>query len=78
MLLDKICKLFDKELSYFLEEKIVNKVKINKGQIQMSCENITINNNFPESILDDIKKLIEENRSLKQEVAELNKERNKK
>lgn len=73
LLLDKICKVFDKELSYFMEDKIVNKVKINKGQI--SCENFTINN-FPESILEDVKKLIEDNKSLRQEVAELNKKLN--
>lgn len=36
-----------------MEDKIVNKVKINKGQI--SCENFTINN-FPESVLEDVKK----------------------
>jgi hypothetical protein len=55
--MDKVCKIFDKDFNYFVDDKaITNNVKENKGQI--SCENFTINNNYPELLLDELKKLI--------------------
>lgn len=74
LLLDKICKLFDVDFDYFIDGKQVNNVETNNGAIAYRIDNF---NNFPESILDDIKKLIDDNKSLKQEVAELNKKLNK-
>ncbi len=52
ILLDKIRKYFDKDFDYFLEEKTINKVKDNKGQI--SCTNFTINNQFPNEITEQL------------------------
>ena len=52
-LMDKICNIFDKDRSYFMNE------------------NVTVNNNYPESILAEIQQLIDENKLLKAEIAEL-------
>jgi transcriptional regulator with XRE-family HTH domain len=57
LLMDKISRIFDKSLEYFLEDRTVNNnVKENKGQI--SCENFTINHNYPEFLLEELKKLL--------------------
>ena len=57
LLMDRVSRIFEKDLDYFLENNIVNNhVKENKGQI--SCDNFTINNNYPEILLDELKKLI--------------------
>jgi transcriptional regulator with XRE-family HTH domain len=67
LLMDKISKFFDKDLSYFIEDKIINNhVKENKGQI--SCDNVTINNNYPDVLLRDLQKLIDENKMLKNKL----------
>jgi len=58
LLMDKICEVFKKDFSYFLEHGVVNNVEENHGQI--SCENFTVNN-FPENILEAIQKLIDDN-----------------
>jgi len=72
LLMDKVCNIFDKDFSYFANENIVNNnVKENKGQIQVSCENVTVNNHYPESILVEIQNLINENKMLKAKVAEM-------
>jgi transcriptional regulator with XRE-family HTH domain len=68
LLIDKVCQYFDKDPSYFLSDNVVNNnVKENTGQI--SCENFTVNNNYPESILVEIQRLIDENKALKEKVA---------
>ncbi len=55
--MDKVSRIFEKDLDYFLENNVVNNnVKENKGQI--SCDNFTINNNYPEILLEELKKLI--------------------
>ena len=57
LLMDKISRVFDKDLDYFLENNTVNNnVKENTGQI--SCENFVINNNYPEFLLEELKNLI--------------------
>jgi transcriptional regulator with XRE-family HTH domain len=57
LLMDKVCKIFDKDFDYFVNDKVVtNNVKENKGQI--SCENFTVNHNYPELLLEELKKLI--------------------
>ena len=74
VLMDKICNIFDKDLSYFINDNVTNNnVKENSGQIscKISCENVTVNNNYPESILTEIQQLIDENKLLKAEIAAL-------
>jgi len=72
LLMDKVCNIFDKDFSYFANDSVVNNhTKENKGQI--SCENFTVNNNYPESILAEIQNLINENKLLKSKVSELEK-----
>ena len=56
LLMDRVSRIFEKDLDYFLENNIVNNnVKENRGQI--SCDNFTINN-YPELLLEELKKLI--------------------
>ncbi|MDR1730306.1 MAG: helix-turn-helix domain-containing protein [Prevotellaceae bacterium] len=57
LLMNKVSSIFEKDLDYFLENNTVNNhVKENKGQV--SCDNFTINNNYPEMLLEELKKLI--------------------
>jgi len=57
LLMDKISRIFDKDLDYFLENNTVNiNVKENKGQV--SYRNGTINNNYPEFLLEELKNLL--------------------
>jgi transcriptional regulator with XRE-family HTH domain len=68
LLMDKVSKFFEKDFDYFVNDKVVNNnVKENNGQI--SCDNVTINNNYPESLLEEVKKLIDENKMLKAQAA---------
>jgi transcriptional regulator with XRE-family HTH domain len=58
LLMDKVCKIFDKEPEYFLVNSVVNNNSIKENQGQVCCENFTINNHCPESLLEELKKLI--------------------
>jgi transcriptional regulator with XRE-family HTH domain len=72
LLMEKICHFFDKDLSYFTSDNVTNNnIKENTGQV--SCENFTVNNNYPEAILAEIQNLINENKSLKAKIEELGK-----
>ena len=75
MIIAKICSLFDKDFSYFIEDNVINNnVNENKGQqVQVGCEHFTINNNYPENILLEIQNLINENNLLKTKIAEMEK-----
>jgi len=67
--MDKVCNIFDKDFSYFANDSVTNNnIKENKGQV--SCENFTVNNHYPESILAEIQNLINENKALKAKIAE--------
>jgi len=50
-------------------------VKENNGQMScdINCENFTVNNNYPESILIEIQNLINENKLLKSKISEMGK-----
>jgi len=70
LLMDKVCNIFDKDFSYFANDNLINNnVKENNGQV--SCENFTVNNHYPESILTEIQNLINENKMLKAKIAEM-------
>jgi transcriptional regulator with XRE-family HTH domain len=59
LLIDKVCKIFEKDPDYFLNNSVVNNnIKENKGQQHVCCDNFTINNHCPESLLEELKKLI--------------------
>ena len=59
LLMDKISKIFEKDIEYFLDNHVVNNhIRENKGQICCSCENFTINNHCPEFLLEELKKTI--------------------
>lgn len=63
LLMDKVCSYFEKDLDYFTtNDKIVNNnnVNTNKGSV-VGFNHETINF-FPEKIIHEIKKLIEENK----------------
>jgi transcriptional regulator with XRE-family HTH domain len=77
MLMDKICHIFDKDFPYFANDSVINnniKEITGQGQ-QINCENVTVNNHYPESILVEIQNLINENKLLKAKIAELEKGR---
>ena len=64
LLMDKVCNIFDKDFSYFTNDRVINNhIKANTGQV--SCEVFTVNNHCPESILAEIQNLINENARLK-------------
>jgi len=70
LLMDKVCNIFDKDFSYFANDNVINnRFKDNIGQI--SCENFTVNNNYPETILSYIQNLFDENKKLKEDVTAL-------
>ena len=70
LLMDKVCRIFDKDFSYFANDSVINNnVKENTGPV--GCENVTVNNHFPDSILTDIQNLIDENKMMKAKIAAL-------
>jgi transcriptional regulator with XRE-family HTH domain len=73
LMMDKICNIFDKDFSYFANDNIVNN-NVNENTGQISCENFTINNPYPESILIEIQNLINENKLLRSKISELESE----
>jgi transcriptional regulator with XRE-family HTH domain len=72
-LMDKVCKEFDVDFEYFIEEKQTNNVKKNEGTIAYSVGTI---NHFPENIIDQIKNLIIESKQ-KDEIIKGLREENK-
>ena len=58
-------------LVYFLEEKQVNKVKKNEGSVGVIGYNQGTINLFPEDIIEQIKKLVEDNKSKDIKIKEL-------
>lgn len=59
-LMDKVCKEFEVDFSYFLESKQVNKVKKNEGSVGVIGYNQGTINLFPEDIIQKIKDIIDE------------------
>jgi len=75
VLMNKICNFFKVDLQYFLEEDSFSQTNTNNKNSAISIfGNPTVNNNFPESILSDIQKIIDENKQLKEENTLLKKE----
>lgn len=75
ILMDKVCKFFDVEFDYFLENSTqTNNVQKNVGTIAYSVKNI---NNYPENLIDELKKIIDSNRE-KDKIINLLNEENKK
>lgn len=70
--MDKVCKVFEKNFDYFTESKVINKVKKNDNGAVVNY-NGTVNL-FPENILVEIKKLIEQNQQQSDLILELKKE----
>lgn len=61
-LMDKVCKVFDKDFSYFAEDKTVNNNVDNNNGGVVGYNHGTINF-FPEDIINQIKKLVEDNKA---------------
>ena len=72
-LMDRVCKEFDVDFEYFIEERQTNNVKKNEGTIAYSVGTI---NHFPENIIDQIKNLITETKQ-KDEIIKGLREENK-
>ena len=61
ILMDNVCKVFDKDFEFFTENTTqINKVKCKEAGV-VGNNHGTINL-FPENIIDEIKKLIEQNK----------------
>ena len=71
--MDRVCKEFDVDFEYFIEERQTNNVKKNEGTIAYSVGTI---NHFPENIIDQIKNLITETKQ-KDEIIKGLREENK-
>jgi transcriptional regulator with XRE-family HTH domain len=69
-LIKKICDLFNIDWQYFLEDTFSQTNKNNKNSA-ISIFGNPIVNNFPENILLEIQKLIDENKQLKARIAEM-------
>lgn len=67
--MDKVYKIFDKDFEYFLEEKIVNTVEENKGQVIQ--HNTGTVNNFPKNFIEELKNLIRDNKDKDKVIQEL-------
>ena len=70
-LMDKVCQEFGVDFSYFMETKQVNKVKTNEGSVGVIGYNQGTINLFPEDIIEQLKKLIEESKGKDAKIAEL-------
>lgn len=69
--MDKICEEFGVDFGYFSErKKITNNYNVKKNEGVVGDNNI-INNNYPDSILDEVKALIDENKSQKATIKRL-------
>ena len=67
LFMDKVCKEFDVDFSYFTDSHQINNIKKITGCVNNhGTINIT-----PESIVEYIKNVFEENKSLKNEIADL-------
>nr|WP_262494084.1 helix-turn-helix transcriptional regulator [Moheibacter sediminis] len=71
LLMDKVCKIFDKDFEYFVDEKTINNVDKNEGGV-VGINHGTINN-FPENIIEQIKSLIESSKAKDSQIEELTK-----
>lgn len=65
-LMDKICKEFNVDFEYFVDDKQVNNVETNNGAIRI--DNF---NNFPENLIEQIKMLVEGNKNKDLEIERL-------
>jgi transcriptional regulator with XRE-family HTH domain len=68
MLMDKVCKEFEVDSDFFMDDKQVNNVKKNEGTIAYSVGTI---NNCPDSIVEQIKSLIKDSKQKDEIIAEL-------
>jgi len=69
MLMDKVCKEFEVDSDFFMDDKQVNSVKKNVGGV-VGNNNGTINN-CPDNIVEQIKILIKDSKQKDEIIAEL-------
>lgn len=68
ILMDKVCNFFDKDFEFFTENREqINNVK----KLDGSINNHGTINLFPENIIEQIRKIIDENYALKEEIRNL-------
>lgn len=74
LLMDKVCKIFDKDFEFFTEETILQ-----QNNSENASHNILNNGvvyQYPENLVEQIKQLIEDNKTKEAEIAELKKKLN--
>ncbi|MDR3327144.1 MAG: helix-turn-helix domain-containing protein [Prevotellaceae bacterium] len=63
----EISKIFEKSFEYFIDDNnVVDNINENKGQMQVSCEHCTINNDY-KTIIDELKSAYDKMLSIKDE-----------
>lgn len=73
VLMDKICNEFNVDFEYFTEGKQVNKIKKNDGSVAVIGNNQGTINLFPEDLIEQLKKIIEESKLKDMKIIELEK-----
>ena len=71
-LMDKICKFFEVDFSYFLDNGVINNFET--AQNNNISRETGIVNNFPENIIEHVVKLVEENKTKEIKIKKLEQE----
>lgn len=72
LLMDKVCKIFDKDFEYFMEGTIIQ--QNNNDNSSQNILNSGVIYQYPENLLEQIKQLIEDNKLKDAEISELKKQ----
>ena len=70
-LMDKICKLFDVDFQYFIDDNNTNNINNLNGGVAGNNYGNIYNNNYPENIIDQIKILLSDLKKKERIIAEL-------
>ena len=75
LMMEKVCNLFNVDLEYFTTDNHIHiDVKeATNSNVSFKNKKSIVNNNFPENLIEQIKKIVEENYHLKHQNEELNK-----
>ena len=75
LMMENVCNLFNVDLEYFTTDNYIHiDVKeATNSNVSFKNKKSIVNNNFPENLIEQIKKIVEENYHLKHQNEELNK-----
>lgn len=73
-LMDKVCKIFDKDFSYFTDDVVFNNnITGEKATVGVNGKNEGTINLCPENLIEELKKIIEDNKIKDEKIASLEK-----